>query len=143
MDQRVSLLTERLDVIADLLAVLKDQLSHGHGEKLEWIGKSSLTYLSALGTNEMCSHCTHRSGNSRRCCKYCCGSICWRLGVSPLHFRSLALGLLTLRHGVPVFVGKALGNYIETLARYRKLVAGTRRKEKGFGYLDLMDQYCI
>ena len=39
MDQRVSLLTERLDVIADLLAVLKDQLSHGHGEKLEWIGK--------------------------------------------------------------------------------------------------------
>lgn len=40
MDQRVSLLTERLDVIADLLAVLKDQLSHGHGEKLEWIGTS-------------------------------------------------------------------------------------------------------
>ncbi|TDZ29340.1 Sad1-interacting factor 2 [Colletotrichum spinosum] len=38
MDQRVGLLTERLDVIADLLAVLKDQLSHGHGEKLEWIG---------------------------------------------------------------------------------------------------------
>jgi len=40
MDQRVGLLTERLDVIADLLAVLKDQLSHGHGEKLEWIGRS-------------------------------------------------------------------------------------------------------
>ncbi|RDA92978.1 hypothetical protein CP533_5545 [Ophiocordyceps camponoti-saundersi (nom. inval.)] len=37
MDQRVELLTERLDVIADLLAVLKDQLSHGHDEKLEWI----------------------------------------------------------------------------------------------------------
>ncbi|KJZ78902.1 Sporulation protein RMD1 [Hirsutella minnesotensis 3608] len=37
MDQRVQLLTERLDVIADLLAVLKDQLSHGHDEKLEWI----------------------------------------------------------------------------------------------------------
>ena len=31
------MLTERLDVIADLLAVLKDQLSHGHGEMLEWI----------------------------------------------------------------------------------------------------------
>jgi uncharacterized Rmd1/YagE family protein len=46
MDQRVGLLTERLDVIADLLAVLKDQLSHGHGEKLEWIGKFNLaTYL--------------------------------------------------------------------------------------------------
>ncbi|KAL3419238.1 sporulation protein rmd1 [Phlyctema vagabunda] len=37
MDQRVSLLNERLDVIGDLLSVLKDQLSHGHGEKLEWI----------------------------------------------------------------------------------------------------------
>jgi uncharacterized Rmd1/YagE family protein len=38
MDQRVELLTERLDVIADLLAVLKDQLSHHHSEYLEWIG---------------------------------------------------------------------------------------------------------
>ncbi|KFH48885.1 Sporulation protein-like protein [Hapsidospora chrysogenum ATCC 11550] len=37
MDQRVGLLNERLDVIADLLAVLKDHLSHGHGEMLEWI----------------------------------------------------------------------------------------------------------
>jgi len=37
IEQRVGLLTERSDVIADLLAVLKDQLSHGHGEKLEWI----------------------------------------------------------------------------------------------------------
>lgn len=44
MDQRVELLTERLDVIADLLAVLKDQLTHTHGEYLEWIGK----ILSAL-----------------------------------------------------------------------------------------------
>ncbi len=32
MDQRVGLLTERLDVIADLLTVLKDQLTHTHGE---------------------------------------------------------------------------------------------------------------
>lgn len=45
MDQRVGLLTERLDVIADLLAVLKDQLSHGHGEKLEWIGTYTLPVL--------------------------------------------------------------------------------------------------
>ncbi|TKA66313.1 hypothetical protein B0A49_05912 [Cryomyces minteri] len=35
--QAVGLLTERLDVIADLLAVLKDQLAHTHGEYLEWI----------------------------------------------------------------------------------------------------------
>lgn len=45
MDQRVGLLTERLDVIADLLAVLKDQLSHGHGEKLEWIGRPFFPFL--------------------------------------------------------------------------------------------------
>ncbi len=38
MDQRVGLLTERLDVIADLLAVLKDQVRTTHGEYLEWIG---------------------------------------------------------------------------------------------------------
>ncbi len=51
MDQRVGLLTERLDVIADLLAVLKDQLSHGHGEKLEWIGKPPPNlYISTLST---------------------------------------------------------------------------------------------
>ncbi|KAI9799068.1 MAG: hypothetical protein M1833_004262 [Piccolia ochrophora] len=37
MDQRVGLLTERLDVLADLLTVLKDQLTHTHGEYLEWI----------------------------------------------------------------------------------------------------------
>jgi uncharacterized Rmd1/YagE family protein len=42
MDQRVALLTERLNVIADLLAVLKDQLTHTHGEYLEWIGRSSI-----------------------------------------------------------------------------------------------------
>ncbi|POS83526.1 hypothetical protein EPUL_005583, partial [Erysiphe pulchra] len=42
IDQRVSLLNERLDVIADLLAVLKDQLSHRHGEMLEWIGAEIL-----------------------------------------------------------------------------------------------------
>jgi uncharacterized Rmd1/YagE family protein len=36
--QRVELLTERLDVIADLLAVLREQGSRRHGEVLEWIG---------------------------------------------------------------------------------------------------------
>ena len=37
MDQRVGLLTERLDVLGDLLAVLKDQARTSHGEALEWI----------------------------------------------------------------------------------------------------------
>lgn len=48
IDQRVGLLTDRLDVIADLLAVLKEQLSHGHGEKLEWIGVSLLPFFLSL-----------------------------------------------------------------------------------------------
>ena len=39
MDQRVGLLTERLSVIGDLLAVLKDQVGTKHGEYLEWIGE--------------------------------------------------------------------------------------------------------
>lgn len=36
--QRVGLLTERLEVIGDLLAVLREQGSRRHGEVLEWIG---------------------------------------------------------------------------------------------------------
>lgn len=43
MDQRVGLLTERLSVIGDLLAVLKDQVGTKHGEYLEWIGTFSLS----------------------------------------------------------------------------------------------------
>ena len=41
MDQRVGLLMERLDVLGDLLAVLKDQVRTSHGEALEWIGTYS------------------------------------------------------------------------------------------------------
>ena len=37
IEQRVGLLTERLDVIADLLAVLREQGSRRHEEVLEWI----------------------------------------------------------------------------------------------------------
>jgi len=53
--QRVGLLTERLEVIGDLLAVLREQGSRRHGEVLEWIGivnervwRSSLTTLQLL-----------------------------------------------------------------------------------------------
>ncbi len=48
MDQRVGLLTERLDVIADLLSVLKDQLAHTHGEHLEWIGGFAFVILTVF-----------------------------------------------------------------------------------------------
>ena len=37
LETRCRLLTERLDVISDLLAVLKDQSGQRHGEFLEWI----------------------------------------------------------------------------------------------------------
>jgi len=66
MDQRVELLTERLDVIADLLAVLKDQLTHTHGEYLEWIGELSVSKRKAYA-NQLCSHHPHRG---RDCCRY-------------------------------------------------------------------------
>ncbi len=39
IEQRVGLLTERLEVIGDLLAVLREQGSRRHGEVLEWIGR--------------------------------------------------------------------------------------------------------
>lgn len=45
MDQRVELLMARLDVLGDLLAVLKDQVRTSHGEYLEWIGKSAILPL--------------------------------------------------------------------------------------------------
>ena len=48
MDQRVGLLMERLDVLGDLLAVLKDQVRTSHGEYLEWIGMSVLPPCVAL-----------------------------------------------------------------------------------------------
>ena len=44
MDQRVGLLMERLDVLGDLLAVLKDQVRTSHGEYLEWIGEFGLLF---------------------------------------------------------------------------------------------------
>ena len=54
MDQRVGLLTERLSVIGDLLAVLKDQVGTKHGEYLEWIGmsKSPLSDYVLLGFDD-------------------------------------------------------------------------------------------
>lgn len=45
MDQRVGLLMERLDVLGDLLAVLKDQVRTSHGEALEWIGEFGFFHL--------------------------------------------------------------------------------------------------
>merc|ERR1712093_486453 len=51
IEQRVGLLTERLDVIADLLAVLREQGSRRHGEVLEWI-----VIVFDCGRNSGCCH---------------------------------------------------------------------------------------
>jgi uncharacterized Rmd1/YagE family protein len=57
MDQRVGLLTERLDVIADLLQVLKDQLTHTHGTL-------RLFYFDALISNQLIIHQASTSNGS-------------------------------------------------------------------------------
>jgi uncharacterized Rmd1/YagE family protein len=95
MDQRVGLLTDRLDVVADLLAVLKEQLNHGHGEKLEWIGEFTIPLrrrrealfrllphpAASIGPTTSLltissSHYFDCRRDSRRGRKYRCGSIC-------------------------------------------------------------------
>jgi uncharacterized Rmd1/YagE family protein len=70
--QRVELLTERLDVIADLLAVLREQGSRRHGEVLEWIGMLafSLHFPRHLLTRGR-SHYSNRCRNSGRCHQHC------------------------------------------------------------------------
>lgn len=79
MDQRVGLLTERLNVIADLLAVLKDQVGTKHGEYLEWIGKlfTSTGVCRILQGTDHCyySHCPYCRRNSRRSYQHRGGSL--------------------------------------------------------------------
>ena len=76
LEPRVNLLTERLAVIKDLLQVLKDQLSHGHGEMLEWIGELGLI-SNEIHTN-MHSNCSYRYGDSRGSHQHCGGFVCGR-----------------------------------------------------------------
>ena len=62
MDQRVALLQERVGVIADLLAVLKDQLSHTHGENLRSLrARHTITDLSHRRIPRMDRHRAHCS----------------------------------------------------------------------------------
>ena len=60
MDQRVSLLTERLDVIADLLAVLKDQLTHSHGKGIieDMLNHANRWCRRILGMDRDCADCS-------------------------------------------------------------------------------------
>jgi uncharacterized Rmd1/YagE family protein len=38
INQRVQLLNQKVDVVSDLLQMLKQQMTHSHSEYLEWIG---------------------------------------------------------------------------------------------------------
>jgi hypothetical protein len=53
-------------------------------------------------------------------------------GVSP-SFQEFSIGSSNFEAWRSVFIEKAFGNHIETLARYPKLAAGTRRNEKASG----------
>ena len=79
MDQRVGLLTERLDVIADLLAVLKDQVGTKHGEYLEWIGEvpASNGIRCNMLISGASSHRPNSRGDPRRSHQYRRRLICW------------------------------------------------------------------
>ena len=78
MDQRVSLLTERLSVIGDLLAVLKDQVGTKHGEYLEWIGECCLIHVSFRIKLTYRSDHSHRGRDSRRRSQYPRRPVCRR-----------------------------------------------------------------
>ena len=47
INQRVQLLNQKVDVISDLLQMLKQQMTHSHSEYLEWIG-TGLTFKSPI-----------------------------------------------------------------------------------------------
>lgn len=45
INQRVQLLNQKVDVISDLLQMLKQQMTHSHSEYLEWIGMQPLAEI--------------------------------------------------------------------------------------------------
>ena len=45
INQRVQLLNQKVDVISDLLQMLKQQMTHSHSEYLEWIYVSAVLLL--------------------------------------------------------------------------------------------------
>ena len=48
INQRVQLLNQKVDVISDLLQMLKQQMTHSHSEYLEWIGMQPLAEFICL-----------------------------------------------------------------------------------------------
>src|SRR5271169_5198362 len=61
INQRVQLLNQKVDVISDLLQMLKQQMTHSHSEYLEWIGivplfvrRIDCSYYSYCGGNFHC-----------------------------------------------------------------------------------------
>jgi uncharacterized Rmd1/YagE family protein len=95
MDQRVGLLTERLNVIGDLLAVLKDQLTVTHVSYTRVALFFNHILISSTGrTPRMDRHHPHRSRSRRRrhqhlrrleCCRRVGISVCTCIGLVLVH----------------------------------------------------------
>jgi hypothetical protein len=90
----------------------------------------SLTYLLVLSTNKVRSHCAHRSGNSRCCCKYRCGSICWGLELSPFISGVWHWILYFLGMAFRLFTGKAVTNCIYNIDLVPKIGSGDLEEGK-------------
>ena len=73
INQRVQLLNQKVDVISDLLQMLKQQMTHSHSEYLEWIGTLSVNMLAHN------SHHSYSSGNFHCVGEYIGGRFKWGL----------------------------------------------------------------
>lgn len=76
INQRVQLLNQKVDVISDLLQMLKQQMTHSHSEYLEWIG----IFLTRIWT-DWCSDYSYCGGNFHCIGKYFGGRFEWRLNL--------------------------------------------------------------
>lgn len=54
INQRVQLLNQKVDVISDLLQMLKQQMTHSHSEYLEWIGTSPINMVAQNSYHSYC-----------------------------------------------------------------------------------------
>ena len=73
INQRVQLLNQKVDVISDLLQMLKQQMTHSHSEYLEWIG------ILPVNTLAYDSHHSYCGGNFHRLSEYIGGRFKWGL----------------------------------------------------------------
>src|SRR5271156_2831335 len=76
INQRVQLLNQKVDVISDLLQMLKQQMTHSHSEYLEWIGIFILSYQTYYSDYSYCGgnlYCLDKHFGG--CFKWCLNGI--------------------------------------------------------------------